>query len=534
MLCGIVLATLVAIPVGSAVAQDPPPTGTISIGFEGDISTLDPAIAYDSTAWPAIMSIFDQLVRYGEGSELVPGLAEAMPTISDDGLTYTFTLREGVPFVRQGEIVRTVTAEDVVFSINRLLRPDVTPSPSPVGAAFFSVIEGAEAVLDGSAEMATGLKALDERTVEITLSRADRAFINALAMTFGSIIPAESGYDSAAFAADPVGSGAYYLDEYVVGERALFRANPHYREAGLPKNEAVEFRLLLSAEQQLLQAQLNDLDITGNDIPSADWAAVSEDPRYADRVVLDPIVATNYLSMDTSGPDSPFQDVRVRQAVNHVIDKDNLVRLLNGRGQVAGCIFPPGMPGHDPACNPYPRDVEKAKALMAEAGNTGFTTQLYTDTQTISLAMAESVKADLAQLGIDVEIIQQDFDVLLGTISTPHAAPLVMIGWFQDFPDPSDFIDPILSCATAVEGGSNQSWYCNPEIDALAAEARQVVDLAEAIPLYQDIEQRIMADAPWVPTTFSMVSSLKSERLEGFDHIHPIYWWDFWNYSVEG
>jgi peptide/nickel transport system substrate-binding protein/oligopeptide transport system substrate-binding protein len=382
--------------------------------------------------------------------------------------------------------------------------------------------------------MATGLKALDERTVEITLSRPDRAFINALAMTFGSIIPAESGYDSAAFAADPVGTGPYYLEEYVVGERALLRANPHFWQEGLPKNDGVEFRLLLPAEQQLLQAQVNELDIMGNDIPAADWVAVNEDPRYAERVVLDPIVSTMYVSMDTSGPDSPFLDVRVRQAVSHAIDKDNLVRLANGRAQVAGCIFPPGMPGHDAACNPYPRDLEKAKALMAEAANPGFTTQLYTDTQVISLSLAESIKADLAQIGIDVEIIQQDFDVLIGTITTPHAAPMVYIGWFQDFPDPSDFIDPILSCATAVEGGSNQAWYCNPDVDAKAAEARQVVDLEEAIPLYQAIEQQIMADAPWVPLTFPLVSSLKSERLQGFDRIHPVYWWDFWNYSVEG
>jgi peptide/nickel transport system substrate-binding protein/oligopeptide transport system substrate-binding protein len=192
------------------------------------------------------------------------------------------------------------------------------------------------------------------------------------------------------------------------------------------------------------------------------------------------------------------------------------------------------MPGHDAACNPYPRDLEKAKALMAEAANPGFTTQLYTDTQVISLSLAESIKADLAQIGIDVEIIQQDFDVLIGTITTPHAAPMVHIGWFQDFPDPSDFIDPILSCATAVEGGSNQAWYCNPDVDAKAAEARQVVDLEEATPLYQAIEQQIMADAPWVPLTFPLVSSLKSERLQGFDRIHPVYWWDFWNYSVEG
>ncbi len=529
---GVILAALLAAPGVAVVGQGADPTGTVSIGFESDITTLDPAIAYDNVSWPAVTMLFEQLVGYDDGTNLVPMLAAEMPTISDDGLTYTFTLRDGVSFVKHGEVVRTVTADDVVFSINRLLRPDVTPAPSPVGAAFFSAIEGADAVLDGTAEVASGLKALDEHTVQITLTHPDRTFLNVLAMPFGSVIPAESGYDSTAFSADPVGTGTYYLEEYVPGERAVFTANPHTWREGLPRNAAVEMRLLLPAEQQLLQAEVDQLDIMGNDIPSADWVAVSEDPRYADRIVLDPIVAINYISMDTSGPDSPFRDARVRQAVNHAIDKENLVRLVNGRAQVANCIFPPGMPGYDAGCNPYPRDLERAKALMAEAGVTGFTTQLYTDTQSSSLASAESVKTDLAQIGIDVEIVQQDFDTLLGTISTPHAAPMVSIGWFQDFPDPSDFIDPILSCASAVEGGANQAWYCNPDVDAKAAAARTVLDLQEAIPQYQEIEQMIMADAPWVPTTFSLVSGLNSSRLQGFEHIHPVYWWTLWNYSV--
>jgi ABC-type transport system substrate-binding protein len=290
---------------------------------------------------------------------------------------------------------------------------------------------------------------------------------------------------------------------------------------------------LVPAEQQLLQAQANELDIMGNDIPAADWDAVIADPRFKDRVVADPLVATNYLAMDTASPGSPFRDVRVRQAVNHVVDKPNLVRLFNGRGQVAGCIFPPDMPGHDPECDPYPRDIERAKELMAEAGVTGFSTELYTDSTELSTSLARSIAADLALIGIDAEVIPQDFDTLVATTGTPGAAPLTYIGWFQDFPDPADFVDPILSCASAVEGGTNTAWYCNPEVDALAAEARKVTDLTEAIPLYQEIERRIMADAPWVPVTYGFYTALTSERLQGFEHFHPVYFQELWEYTVE-
>ena len=101
----------------------------------------------------------------------------------------------------------------------------------------------------------------------------------------------------------------------------------------------------------------------------------------------------------------------------------------------------------------------------------------------------------------------QDFDVLLGTITTPHQSPMVFIGWFQDFPDPSDFVDPILSCAAAV-GGANTAWYCNEEIDALAAKALAEQDDATRIAMYQDIQKRIMADAPWAPVLFNETVSL--------------------------
>jgi ABC-type transport system substrate-binding protein len=236
--------------------------------------------------------------------------------------------------------------------------------------------------------------------------------------------------------------------------------------------------------------------------------------------------------MDVSGEDSPFADVKVRQAVNHVIDKENIIRLQNGRAEVLDCIFPTLLPGYDPDCHPYPRDVDRAKALMAEANSTGFSTQLYTDTTEISELTAQAIATDVAQLGIEVEVITQDFDVLLGTITKPHEAPMVYIGWFQDFPDPSDFIDPILSCAAAQEGGANASWYCNEDIDADAAAARQIASLDEAIPVYQDIQDRIMADAPWAPLVTQQWTILVSERVQPAFYLHPVWYYELARYAV--
>jgi ABC-type transport system substrate-binding protein len=526
---GVVAATVALLSLSAwspAIAQDDQ-GGTLSIAWESDIQYLDPALGYDVVSWPAERLMYDTLVTYDEGTNLIPRLATEMPTISDDGLTYTFTLHPDVPFVRKGEVVRTMTADDVVFSLNRLLRPDLAPNPSPVGPAFFAVIDGADEVISGNAETASGLKALDDLTVEITLDHADRTFINALAMPFGSIVPADlAGMDATAFGADPVGTGPYFLESYAPGESAVFQRNPNYWIDGLPKADTVEFRLLVPVETQLLQAMDNQLDLMGDQIPSADWPTVSTDPALADRVVATDIVALFYLSMDTSGPDSPFTDPLVRQAVSYAIDKENQVRVVNGRATVADCIFPTAMPGFDPECKPYEHDLAKAQELMAQAGNTGFSTQLYTDTTEISRLATEGIVADLAQIGIEVEVITQEFGTLLGTIQTPHAAPMVYIGWFQDYPDPSDFIDPILSCGSAVQGGANIAWYCNEEIDGRAAEARGVLDLQEAIPLYQGIQSDIMADAPWVPLTFPRWTLVKSNRIPSYTALHPVWSWD--------
>ncbi len=186
--------------------------------------------------------------------------------------------------------------------------------------------------------------------------------------------------------------------------------------------------------------------------------------------------------MDTSGPDSPFADPLVRQAVNHAIDKDNLLRIAAGRGTIIDCIFPPTLPGFDADCHPYPHSVDTAKALMAQAGNTGFTTTLYGDDSERSRLSAESIKSDLAPIGINVDIVLNDFNTFLGIVTKPHAAPMALGGWSQDFPDPSDFIDPMFTCDTAVEGGQNLSWYCDPAVDTRVTAARRVTDIGVAHP----------------------------------------------------
>jgi peptide/nickel transport system substrate-binding protein len=505
--------------------------GTLSIAFLSDIQTLDPAQGYDVVSWPAEQLMFETLVGYDDQANVVPVLAESLPEISSDGRTYTFTLREGVSFVNgQGDVVGEMTADDVVASLNRILNPTLLPNPSPMSGAFWLMIDGAQDVVDGSADGASGIVKVDDRTVEITIAEPNATFLNVLAMPFGSVLPADTPADADQVTANPIGTGPFVLQSYASGQQAVFVRNPHYWNPLRQHVDRIEFRVGVDPTSALQQVQTNDLDIMGDNPPAGSINSLLDDQSLAGRVFRTPQVATQFLAMDTSG-DGPTSNLMVRQAISRAIDRDNIVAIAH-LGVAATCILPPTMPGYDPACDPYPYDPDAARQLLADAGYAdGFDTTLYTDTNDPDPAVAQAIQQDLAAVGITVEVVSQAFDTLLGTIVVPHQAPLIYIGWIQDFPDPSDFYDPILSCATNVEGNFNLAWWCNEEVDRLADQARVEQDPVARISMYKDLFDRVMDDAPWVPILYPEQLTVVSDRVQGFFH-HPAWIFDIASYGV--
>jgi len=216
----------------------------------------------------AARMLYDQLVEYdATTTKLVPGLAQEMPTVSADGRVYTFKLRSGVKFYKSdGSVLREMNSGDVVASLNRILDQGFKPNPSPVGAAFFSIIDGSADVLAGKAKTASGIKAVDPLTVEITLTKPDKRLPYILAMMFGSVVPAESPSDATEFAKSPVGTGPYHLVEYKQGQIARFERNADYWGSA-PANAGVEIRIGLDANTQLQQTETNQLDLMSDPIP---------------------------------------------------------------------------------------------------------------------------------------------------------------------------------------------------------------------------------------------------------------------------
>ncbi len=507
-----------------ALAQDYQPDpdaqqgGSIVITYKDDVATLDPAIGYDWQNWSMIKSIFDGLMDYVPGTtELRPGLAESHE-VSEDGLTWTFTLRDGVTF-HNG---RAMTAEDVKYSLDRVTRPE-TQSP---GAGFFGSIAGFDAISDGSADTLEGVKVIDDKTVEITLSRPDATFLHVMALNFASVVPQEaveaSGQD---FGKEPVGTGAFKLEDWTIGQRLVLAKNADYWREGVPYLDQITFEVGQEPIVALLRLQNGEVDVPGDGIPPAKFVEVMSDPAQAARVVEGGQLHTGYITMNTQM--EPFDDVKVRQAVNMAINKDRIVQIINGRAVPASQPLPPTMPGYTEAYDGYAYDPEAARALLAEAGlDGGFETELYVMNTDPNPRIAQAIQQDLSEIGIDASIQSLAQANVIAAGGEADQAPMIWSGgmaWIADFPDPSNFYGPILGCAGAVQGGWNWSWYCNEELDAMAAEADSIVDpeaTDERLAKWSDIYTRIMEDAPWAPVFNEQRYTMKSARMGGADALY--------------
>ncbi len=501
-------------------ADTPVHGGILTQGFQNDLATLDPAIGYDWNNWPAEKMVFDGLLDYNEGTTLQPRLAASMPTISKDGRTYTFNLRHGVLFQNGREL----TADDVAYSINRVLNPK-TKSP---GQSFFLSIAGAQDVSVGKAATASGIKVLGKYAIRFTLTQPDTTFLNVMAMNFAYIVPKEVvAKEGAGFGHAPVGTGPFILKQWVSGQKLVFVRNPHYFYQGLPYLDGVTFLIGLAPEVALLRLESGQLDMLADPIPAADFVSIRTDPKYTANLVRYVQPETTYLTINTQI--APLNNVKVRQAINMAIDKTRVVQLSAGRGVVANQILPPLMPGYDPSYRGYPYDPAAAKKLLAQAGfPNGFSTQLYVLNVDPQPRIAQSFQRDLAQIGITVSIVPLASASLVELAGTPKKAPLVWSGgegWLQDFPDPSDFYGPVLSCDAAVQGGWNWPFFCDKKLDTMAAQLKALPDNATRYAGYKKLYSAVMAEAPWVPVVNNVAYVMHASAVHGqpTDFVHNVH-----------
>ena len=497
--------------------------GAITVAYQNDIATLDPAIGYDWQNWSIIKSLFSRLLDYEPGTtNLVPDLATEMPKISADGKTFEFNIRDDVKF-HNG---RLLVAEDVKYSIERAVNPK-TQSP---GAGFFASIDGFDAASAGKSTDISGITVNSPTSITFKLSRPDATFLHVMAINFASVVPKEDaekfGPD---FGKNPVGSGAFKFTSWALGQKLTLDKNTDYYREGLPKLDQINFEVGVDPTVALQRLKNNEVDILGDSIPAANYIAEKENSDNEGLIIEGGQLQTGYVTLNVKI--KPLNNVKVRQAVNHAIDKDRIVQILNGRADAANQPLPPSMPGYDTGYKGFAYDVAKAKALLAEAGlANGFSTELWTSNTDPNPRIAQSIQEDLAKVGIKASIksLAQANVIEAGGSGK---APMVWSGgmaWIADFPDPSNFWGPILGCGGAVPGGWNWSQYCNKTLDAEAVKADAMTDPAKADErqkLWGSVFTRAMDEAPWVPIFNEKRITMKSSRLGGDNslYIDPVH-----------
>jgi ABC-type transport system substrate-binding protein len=501
--------TIAAAPAFAEVKQG----GEMTVTFKDDLITLDPAIGYDWKNWSVIKSVFDGLMDYKPGTtELVPDLAESVD-VSDDGLTYTFKLRQGVKF-HNG---REMKAADVKYSIERVCNPN-TQSP---GASFFGNIVGCQDELDGKATEMSGITTPDDYTVAFKLTAPNAAMLHIFAINFSFVVPKEvvdaEGPD---FGHKPVGTGAFKVTEWTSGQSIALERNKDYFKAGVPKLDKINFQIGQEPVVNLLRLQKGEIDFPGDMIPPAKFTEIMNDPEWKEQVIVADQLQTAYITMNVNI--KPFDNVAVRQAVNMAINKDRIVQVINNRAVPANQPLPPSMPGYVKDFKGYAYDVEGAKAKLKEAGlENGFETDLYVANTDPQPRIAQAIQQDLAAVGIKANIKALDQGNVIAAGGKKDGAPMIWSGgmaWIADFPDPTNFYTPILSCGAAVEGGWNWAWYCNKDIDKRADEANAMANPADAdkrAAAWGKIYTDVMADAPWVPVFNEKAYIIHSKHIDG-------------------
>ncbi|ABE55762.1 extracellular solute-binding protein, family 5 [Shewanella denitrificans OS217] len=481
----------------SACGKAQLPSGLVYCS-EGNPETFNPQLITSGTTVDATSNqIYNRLVDYDVTSaSIVPSLATQWQ-VSEDGLTYRFHLRRDVHF-HQSELFtpsRYFNADDVLFSFNRII--DLAHPYhylTRTGYPFFQSISFAELV--------DSIEKVNDFEVVFHLTRPDATFISNLATDFAVILSAEYGQQLLAqnqaekldfFA---IGTGPFRLDEYVKNEYIRYKKHPDFWGEP-PKIEMLVFDITPRSSVRLAKLITGDCSVSA--LPKAtELAVVKQHPN----LVIDTQAGLNVAFWAFNTQKAPFNDVRVRQALAHAVDKDNILRVVYHDTAVAATgVLPPASWAYTPSVIPNEYNPGKARALLKEAG----VSRLQIDIWAMPVARvynpnalktAELIQADLAAIGVKVNIISFDWSVFTQKLALADYDS-VLIGWNADNSDPDNFFSPLLSCA-AFNSNNNRSRWCLPAFDELLAKAQATTDKGERKALYQAAEAIIAAQVPMV------------------------------------
>ncbi|CAN5580381.1 ABC transporter substrate-binding protein [soil metagenome] len=472
-----------------ATAQSQPPQGELVVSLSSDPTSLFLPRAADRTAANTAWSLYDSLVFVDDEGEIVAALAESWD-ISEDDRTYTFRLRPGVVF-HNGE---PFTAESVVATW------ETGREPSNDYARVYEEVVAVEAV--------------DELTVTMTTAEPDPLFLRRLASNWAMVPPdyiREVGID--AFAAAPVGTGPFRLVQRLSGDRVAMEANPDYWQDGLPRVARLTYRVIPDASTRLAAIQTGEIDIANR--LTADEAGLLAG-RPGVEVVTYPNDRVYYVGFKNtgSGAGTPLEDRRVRLALNHAVDRGGIIRaIFSGEASLVTGLVVPSNLGYEPALEPYPHDLERARALLAEAGypegfaiGMGCPADGYVNINEVCLAIQRS----LAQVGVEVSVEFRTTNAFWSEPRYGAVGPMYVDSWSSDV---GEALPRLLG---ALLPDSFYNTWEDERLTELTFQIARTVDAEARAELYRELQRVMYEDPPFIYLYQPNIFEAVRERVQGY------------------
>ncbi|MFJ3407781.1 ABC transporter substrate-binding protein [Promicromonospora sp. NPDC090134] len=511
---------------GGGFAAEPAEGGTVHVLQNADFSYLDPARGWDGGVNNFYRLVYRQLTTSAPGSAddptaIVPDLAESLGEVSEDGLTWTYTLKDGLKF-ENGD---PITSAEVKFGVSRAWDPEIG-----IGSPYLKQVIDAPEDYEGpykSGDLPT-VETPDEKTIVFHLKKPFPEFDAVVSQVNATPFPEGSGAGDE-FIHQIVASGPYKLAEYVPGSTIKLERNeswdPATDEVRAAKPDGWEFTIGLdpaTIDERLIAGQGADVNAIAGNIQPATLPRL-QTPQLQERVLQFDGICTTYMGLNTTK--APLDDVRVRQAISYAVDRSSIVNASGGTqlGAPSTTIIPPAVAGHKDF-DLYPSadgtgDVEAAQKLLDEAGlSDGFTLTLDIRAQESMQAQAESIQQSLERIGITVELNLIDTSTYYETIGTPsqqHDAAIT--GWCPDWASSAaTFIPPLFDGRNIYEkGNSNLAQLDDEDVNARIDEIGAMTDIAAANEQWGDLDEEILELAPIVPLMVSKTVLLPGENVTG-------------------
>jgi len=509
-------ALLLALTLPALFAAAPVAAKTLVYCSEGSPENFYPAVNTTGTSFDANTQIYSRIVDFERGgTNVVPGLAERWE-ISPDGKVYMFYLRKGVKWHnhRDWKPTRDLNADDVIFSIERQWKES-----NP----YFKVTSSNHSYFNdmGLPKLLKSVEKVNDYTVRITLEKPEAPFLSDLAMEYAGVQSKE--YADAMLKAgtpdkldqEPIGTGPFYLVRYIKDAIIRYKAFPQYY-GGKAKIDDLIFSITTDASVRWAKLQKGECHVMPYPNP-ADLEAIRKDPNIV--VLEQPGLNVGYLAYNVTK--KPFDDVRVRKAVNMAINKKAIIDAVYlSAGVVAKNPIPPTQWSYNDSIKDDPYDPAAAKKLLAEAGYpNGFTTDLWAmpvqrPYNPNARRIAELMQADLAKVGITAEIKSFEWGEYRKRMQNGEHQ-MGMLGWTGDNGDPDNFLNTLLGCDAAKTNGSNVSKWCYQPFEDLVQKAKTLSDRKQRADLYMKAQVIFKEQAPWL--TMAHAVQLKPVRKEVVD-----------------